>query len=161
MSDKLHVCTCSLLVRANKLLSRNCWLVWSHHVNVTVHGLMYSLWNNDTLPLNPVQLFDVVARYDTLRNVINSVTRNLKSILLTAILALILIFLYSIFGYIFFPGDFLLPTNPRDVLQTCTGESTCTCIHVHVLSLSSPVYQVEMICLALFCICIGNSAHIN
>ena len=44
-------------------------------------------------------------------------------------------------------------------------------IHVHVLylrtnciymfMLSSPVYQVEMICLALLCICIGNSAHVT
>ena len=24
-----------------------------------------------------------------------------------------------------------------------------------------PVYQVEMICLALLCICIGNSAHVD
>ena len=30
-----------------------------------------------------------------------------------------------------------------------------------MLSLSSPVYQVEMICLALLCICIENSAHVN
>ena len=71
----------------------------------------------------PLQLFDIVARYDTLRNVINSVTRNLKSILLTAILALILIFLYSIFGYIFFPGDFLMPTHPvEDMEASCPSE---------------------------------------
>lgn len=73
------------------------------------------------LTLSPLQLFDVVVRYDTLRNVINSVTRNLKSILLTAILALILIFLYSIFGYIFFPNDFLMPTNPQDAIQSCSN----------------------------------------
>ena len=65
--------------------------------------------------LPPFQLFDVVVRYETLRNVINSGTRNLKSILLTAVLAVILIFLYSIIGYVFFPDDFLMPTNPRDV----------------------------------------------
>ena len=32
---------------------------------------------------------------------------------------------------------------------------------VYMLSLSSPVYQVEMICLTLLCICIGNSAHVK
>ena len=70
-----------------------------------------------------MQLFDIVVRYDTLRNVINSVTRNLKSIVLTAILALILIFLYSIFGYVFFPDDFLLPTHPKEAIEyTCSDD---------------------------------------
>ena len=39
-----------------------------------------------------------------------------------------------------------------------TNTYTRTCFF---WSLSSPVYQVEMICLALLCICIGNSAHVN
>lgn len=59
-----------------------------------------------------LQLLDIVKRYDTLLNVLKSVTRNYKSILLTAILALVLIYLYSIMGYLFFPQDFLMPTNP-------------------------------------------------
>ena len=58
------------------------------------------------------QLFDIVWRYDTLLNVLKSVTQNLKSILLTAVLAVILIYLYSILGYLFFRQDFYMPTNP-------------------------------------------------
>ena len=64
-----------------------------------------------------MQLFDIVVRYDTLQNVISSVTRNLTSILLTLILALIFIYDYSILGYIFFPEDFMMTTNP--MASTC------------------------------------------
>lgn len=55
-----------------------------------------------------LQLFDLVYREETLLNVIKSVTRNGRSILLTAVLALILVYLFSIVGYIFFQDDFLL-----------------------------------------------------
>ena len=51
-------------------------------------------------------------RYDTLQNVIKSVFRNFKSIVLTFGLAVTLIYLYSILGYVFFPNDFMMPTNP-------------------------------------------------
>lgn len=40
-------------------------------------------------------------------NVIQSVTRNGRSILLTAVLAVILIYLFSIIGFVFFRDDFL------------------------------------------------------
>lgn len=39
---------------------------------------------------------------ETLRNVIRSVTRNWHSIILTGLLALILVYHFSIIGYIFF-----------------------------------------------------------
>lgn len=63
-------------------------------------------------------LLDVVYREETLLNVMNSVTRNGRSILLTALLAVILIYLFSIIGYIFFQSDFemevdALPLKPR------------------------------------------------
>lgn len=45
---------------------------------------------------------------ETLRNVIRSVTRNWQSIILTGILALILVYHFSIIGYIFFQKDFRL-----------------------------------------------------
>uniref|UniRef100_A0A672IX97 Inositol 1,4,5-trisphosphate receptor n=1 Tax=Salarias fasciatus TaxID=181472 RepID=A0A672IX97_SALFA len=53
-------------------------------------------------------LFDLVYREETLLNVIKSVTRNGRSIVLTAVLALILVYLFSIVGYIFFKDDFIL-----------------------------------------------------
>lgn len=58
-----------------------------------------------------MQLFDVVYREETLLNVIRSVTRNGRSIILTAVLALILVYLFSIIGYIFFKDDFLVPVD--------------------------------------------------
>lgn len=44
-------------------------------------------------------------------NVIKSVTRNGRSIVLTAVLALILVYLFSIVGYIFFKDDFILEVD--------------------------------------------------
>ena len=53
----------------------------------------------------------MVYQEETLRNVIRSVTRNGRSIILTALLALILVYLFSIFGYLFFRDDFLLEVD--------------------------------------------------
>ncbi|XP_076870705.1 inositol 1,4,5-trisphosphate-gated calcium channel ITPR1 isoform X4 [Brachyhypopomus gauderio] len=56
-------------------------------------------------------LFDLVNREETLLNVIKSVTRNGRSIVLTAVLGLILVYLFSIVGYIFFKNDFILEVD--------------------------------------------------
>ncbi|KAL8212672.1 UNVERIFIED_CONTAM: Inositol 1,4,5-trisphosphate receptor type 1, partial [Gekko kuhli] len=56
-------------------------------------------------------LFDLVYREETLLNVIKSVTRNGRSIILTAVLALILVYLFSIVGYLFFKDDFILEVD--------------------------------------------------
>lgn len=60
------------------------------------------------------QLLDVVYQEETLKNVIKSVTRNGRSIILTAVLALILVYLFSIIGYLFFRDDFLMQVDSRD-----------------------------------------------
>ncbi|XP_022242149.1 inositol 1,4,5-trisphosphate receptor-like isoform X2 [Limulus polyphemus] len=62
-----------------------------------------------------VLLLDVVFQEETLLNVIKSVTRNGRSIILTAVLALILVYLFSIIGYIFFRDDFLMEVDERIV----------------------------------------------
>nr|KAF6335286.1 inositol 1,4,5-trisphosphate receptor type 1 [Pipistrellus kuhlii] len=79
-----------------------------------VHEFFYSLL-----------LFDLVYREETLLNVIKSVTRNGRSIILTAVLALILVYLFSIVGYLFFKADFLLEVDPlpNDTALPDTGES--------------------------------------
>ncbi|XP_049298467.1 inositol 1,4,5-trisphosphate receptor isoform X3 [Anopheles funestus] len=76
-----------------------------------------------------ILLFDVVYREETLLNVIRSVTRNGRSIILTAVLALILVYMFSIIGYMFFRDDFLVPvdeeygvTSPSTEDTDCTGE---------------------------------------
>uniref|UniRef100_A0A4W3J078 Inositol 1,4,5-trisphosphate receptor n=1 Tax=Callorhinchus milii TaxID=7868 RepID=A0A4W3J078_CALMI len=56
-------------------------------------------------------LFDLVYREETLLNVIKSVTRNGRSIILTAVLALILVYLFSIVGFLFFKDDFILAVD--------------------------------------------------
>jgi hypothetical protein len=54
----------------------------------------------------------VIACEETLRNVIRSVTRNWQSIILTGLLALILVYHFSIIGYLFFQrGSFSLFPN--------------------------------------------------
>ncbi|XP_048112717.1 inositol 1,4,5-trisphosphate receptor type 2-like isoform X2 [Alosa alosa] len=57
-------------------------------------------------------LFDLVYREETLLNVIKSVTRNGRSIILTAVLALILVYLFSIVGFLFFKDDFRISVEP-------------------------------------------------
>uniref|UniRef100_A0A2R9C2B0 Inositol 1,4,5-trisphosphate receptor n=1 Tax=Pan paniscus TaxID=9597 RepID=A0A2R9C2B0_PANPA len=70
-------------------------------------------------------LFDLVYREETLLNVIKSVTRNGRSIILTAVLALILVYLFSIVGYLFFKDDFILEVDrlPNETAVPETGES--------------------------------------
>ena len=60
----------------------------------------------------PFQLLDVILREETLLNVVNSVTRNGRSIILTAILALVLVYMFSIIGFLFFRDDFEMDVNP-------------------------------------------------
>lgn len=64
----------------------------------------------------------MVYREETLLNVMKSVTRNGRSILLTAIFAIILVYLFSIIGYIFFKDDFLLDA---DELDSAAEEGHC------------------------------------
>jgi len=78
-------------------------------------------------------LFDVVKREETLQNVINSVTKNLRSILLTFLFAAILVYVFAILGYVLFQDDFLLDTTPisagltaaQEVDSCDAGEASC------------------------------------
>uniref|UniRef100_A0A8C5JTJ7 Inositol 1,4,5-trisphosphate receptor n=1 Tax=Junco hyemalis TaxID=40217 RepID=A0A8C5JTJ7_JUNHY len=94
-----------------------------------VHEFFYSLL-----------LFDLVYREETLLNVIKSVTRNGRSIILTAVLALILVYLFSIVGYLFFKDDFILEVDklPNETLlpgqcqlllpMGCVNDENCSSI---------------------------------
>lgn len=98
----------------------------SPHAHIYTHTSLISLHIFHTrtahTSLNPssFQLFDLVYREETLLNVIKSVTRNGRSIVLTAVLALILVYLFSIVGYIFFKDDFILAVDriPNKTLGT-------------------------------------------
>ncbi|XP_023811698.1 inositol 1,4,5-trisphosphate receptor type 2 isoform X2 [Oryzias latipes] len=57
-------------------------------------------------------LFDLVSREETLLNVIKSVTRNGRSIFLTAVLAIFLVYFFSIIGFLFLKDDFRMEVDP-------------------------------------------------
>ncbi|KAL4715953.1 hypothetical protein ACJJTC_013253, partial [Scirpophaga incertulas] len=61
-----------------------------------------------------VLLLDIIYREETLLNVMRSVTRNGRSILLTAVLALVLVYMFSIVGYMFFRDHFLVSVDRLD-----------------------------------------------
>ncbi|KAK2898150.1 inositol 1,4,5-trisphosphate receptor type 3 isoform X2 [Channa argus] len=95
-----------------------------------VHELFYS-----------ILLFDLIYREETLFNVIKSVTRNGRSILLTALLALILVYLFSIVGFLCLKEDFIMEVDllpqisadpqageaSEDFLKSCSADGvSCT-----------------------------------
>uniref|UniRef100_A0A671L6X4 Inositol 1,4,5-trisphosphate receptor n=1 Tax=Sinocyclocheilus anshuiensis TaxID=1608454 RepID=A0A671L6X4_9TELE len=64
-----------------------------------------------------ILLFDLVRREETLLNVMRSVTKNGRSIFLTAVLAIILVYLFSIVGFLFFKDDFLMQVDRLPALS--------------------------------------------
>uniref|UniRef100_A0A8C7I226 Inositol 1,4,5-trisphosphate receptor n=1 Tax=Oncorhynchus kisutch TaxID=8019 RepID=A0A8C7I226_ONCKI len=80
-------------------------------LGLCVHELFYSFL-----------LFDLIYREETLFNVIKSVTRNGRSILLTALLAIILVYLFSIVGFLCLKNDFIMEVDP---LPQITSEMVC------------------------------------
>uniref|UniRef100_A0A8B9ZCA3 Inositol 1,4,5-trisphosphate receptor n=1 Tax=Anas platyrhynchos TaxID=8839 RepID=A0A8B9ZCA3_ANAPL len=67
-------------------------------------------------------LFDLVYREETLLNVIKSVTRNGRSIILTAVLALILVYLFSIIGFLFLKDDFIMEVDRLKIRAPVAGD---------------------------------------
>ncbi|XP_072537810.1 inositol 1,4,5-trisphosphate-gated calcium channel ITPR3 isoform X1 [Salminus brasiliensis] len=74
--------------------------VFTSTLGLCVHELFYS-----------ILLFDLIYREETLFNVIKSVTRNGRSILLTAVLAIILVYLFSIVGFLCLRDDFIMEVD--------------------------------------------------
>uniref|UniRef100_A0A7M4FZF3 Inositol 1,4,5-trisphosphate receptor n=1 Tax=Crocodylus porosus TaxID=8502 RepID=A0A7M4FZF3_CROPO len=81
-----------------------------------------------------ILLFDLIYREETLFNVIKSVTRNGRSILLTALLALILVYLFSIVGFLFLKDDFIMEVD-RLPDNKSKGLAALSC---HVVSSPAP-----------------------
>uniref|UniRef100_A0A8D2MP68 Inositol 1,4,5-trisphosphate receptor n=1 Tax=Zonotrichia albicollis TaxID=44394 RepID=A0A8D2MP68_ZONAL len=105
-----------------------------------VHELFYS-----------ILLFDLIYREETLFNVIKSVTRNGRSILLTALLALILVYLFSIVGFLFLKDDFILEVDRLPdskakgwaVVGCATARLWCCAVLSVLALLSSPEAEPE------------------
>ncbi|KAF5897541.1 inositol 1,4,5-trisphosphate receptor type 2 isoform X2, partial [Clarias magur] len=69
-----------------------------------------------------ILLFDLVRREETLLNVMRSVTKNGRSIFLTAVLAIILVYLFSIVGFLFLKDDFLMQVERHPALERLKAE---------------------------------------
>uniref|UniRef100_A0A8C3B0I4 Inositol 1,4,5-trisphosphate receptor n=1 Tax=Cyclopterus lumpus TaxID=8103 RepID=A0A8C3B0I4_CYCLU len=72
-------------------------------------------------------LFDLVIREETLLNVIKSVTRNGRSIILTAVLAIFLVYFFSIIGFLFLKDDFRMNVDRLPA----PGQKTLPILHVY------------------------------
>ncbi|KAM6977326.1 inositol 1,4,5-trisphosphate-gated calcium channel ITPR3 [Aplochiton taeniatus] len=92
-------------------------------LGLCVHELFYS-----------ILLFDLIYREETLFNVIKSVTRNGRSILLTALLALILVYLFSIVGFLCLKNDFIMEVDPLSQIAADPGHSEASQVFVNSCS---------------------------
>jgi hypothetical protein len=96
--------------------------LWFHEffysLLVSIKEQSNTFFCNVLLILLFTKLLDVVYREETLLNVIRCVTKNAKSVLLTAVFAVILIYLFSICGYLFLRDDFLIEVDPiQSIIQ--------------------------------------------
>lgn len=72
----------------------------------------------------------MIFREETLLNVIRSVTRNGRSIILTAILALILVYMFSLVAFLFLKDDFLVETDPPPAIAQI-GKLIIITLNIH------------------------------
>lgn len=92
-----------------------------------IYYLWYLTFSVIGIAISPIYysflLLDFIIRFDSLRNVIQSVTKNIIPLLLTGMLILIILFVYASFGFFYF-RDMLYNynINPNDSL---VGESMC------------------------------------
>uniref|UniRef100_A0A3Q3D6J7 Ion transport domain-containing protein n=1 Tax=Hippocampus comes TaxID=109280 RepID=A0A3Q3D6J7_HIPCM len=107
-----------------------------------VHELFYS-----------ILLFDLIYREETLFNVIKSVTRNGRSILLTALLALILVYLFSIVGFLCLKEDFIMEVDPlphiapgNSKLSDLTQQKLCSPVLFSFCFCSADEFSSERAC---------------
>ncbi|XP_068168569.1 inositol 1,4,5-trisphosphate-gated calcium channel ITPR2 isoform X2 [Antennarius striatus] len=100
-------------------------------------------------------LFDLVIREETLLNVIKSVTRNGRSIILTAVLAIFLVYFFSIIGFLFFKNDFSVEVDQLrfsgkgDLLSNrghCESHIEDSCLLPTAKSASDEDDRVERVC---------------
>ena len=69
-------------------------------------------------------LLDVIERFPTLKDVIRSVTMNIKQLLMTAMLGVILIYLYGVIAFMFIP-DLYFDEGIHAGLINKAGDSIC------------------------------------
>ncbi|KAA3681283.1 inositol 1,4,5-triphosphate receptor type 1 [Paragonimus westermani] len=126
---------------------QSAWLSWLHTFPRQLSGRIYLHFGFTLITLlgvivhpffHSVVLLDVVNREETLLNVIRSVTKNGQSILLTAILALVIIYLYALLGYVYFKDDFVFEVEP--LLFPAEQSQLCQ----HDMNDSSNIYDAQI-----------------
>uniref|UniRef100_A0A672J749 Inositol 1,4,5-trisphosphate receptor n=1 Tax=Salarias fasciatus TaxID=181472 RepID=A0A672J749_SALFA len=100
-------------------------------------------------------LFDLVIREETLLNVIKSVTRNGRSIILTAVLAIFLVYFFSIIGFLFLKDDFRMEVDPLPTGQPTFmslnefGSGCCFVISLQILNHICPSLCSVVVCFVI------------
>jgi hypothetical protein len=79
-------------IRASLLLGNSTFRYYCFYLFLALFGLMYQISYS-------LMLLDVVYRFPTLRNVLASVMTNSKQLLMTAMLGLIIIYIYAFWGF--------------------------------------------------------------
>lgn len=93
-----------------------------------VFSIQYLAFSLQGLLQSPVfyafHLLDVIERFPTLKDVIRSVTMNIKQLLMTAMLGVILIYLYGVIAFMFIP-DLYFDEGIHAGLINKAGDSIC------------------------------------
>jgi len=79
-----------------------------YHLSYVFTSLLGLLLLPDAPYFFAFQLLSIVVRNDILKYVIRSVTTNYKSLLLTALLAFVVIYIYSIIGFLFYRNNLIV-----------------------------------------------------
>lgn len=81
-----------------------------------------------------LHLFDVINRFPTLKNVARAVTANGRQLIMTSVLGIIFIFIYTLFGFWFLDDLYF---------DTSTGERTCTSmLHCFIVTLNNGIRNI-------------------
>jgi len=128
-------------VSKSRMLADSGLLYHVAYLCVCMLGLVWDLLPLDTSSYGVfwycLLLVDVVFYNPTLWNVIQSVTRNGRSMLLTSVFAMILIYMFSIVGFMFFRDDFTVEVDPLDGLEGSEGgvrEPACATLFMCILT---------------------------
>ena len=106
------------------------WVSLSHLIQsggfiFTIQYLCFSLQGMFQSPVfYSFHLLDVIERFPTLKNVIRSVTENLAQLMLTAMLGVIIIYIYGVIAYLFI-ADLYFDEGIHQGLINKAGDSIC------------------------------------
>ncbi|CAH8561358.1 unnamed protein product [Heterobilharzia americana] len=124
-SSLIHLKSQNISQLHNKVIQHAILIIFAVF-GVFLHPLFHSL-----------VLLDIITREETLLNVVRSVTKNGRSIFLTGILALIIIYLYSIIGFTYFRDDFAVEVDPTKDNEEINGNTEHRCDSLRMCMLTT------------------------